>query len=124
MAERLAGARQVTNLTGKLDLLTTAACLESAKLFVGNDSGLMHMAAAVGAPTLGLFGPSRETIYGPYGRHTASVRTDLSYEEITGAPGYDYRSHESRMTSLSIDKAERAALALLEDVRVDSESLA
>lgn len=123
VAEALAGL-EVTDLTGQLDLLTTAACLARAAFFVGNDSGLMHMAAAVGTPTLGLFGPSRETIYGPYGNHTAAVRTDLSYEEITSAPGYDYRSHESRMTTLSIDKAEGAALALLEDIRENSESLA
>jgi ADP-heptose:LPS heptosyltransferase len=33
---------------------------------VGNDSGLMHMSAAVGTPTLGLFGPSDHLMYGPY----------------------------------------------------------
>src|SRR5205085_8020560 len=46
------------DLVGKTDLLTAAAVLRRAALFIGNDTGLMHIAAAVGAPTLGLFGPS------------------------------------------------------------------
>ena len=55
------------DLVGKVDLLTTFASLKHARIFIGNDSGLMHMAAAAGAPTLGLFGPSDEALYGPWG---------------------------------------------------------
>jgi len=103
---------RVMNFTGKLDLLTTAAALKRSALFIGNDSGLMHMAATVGCPTLGLFGPSREQTYGPWGENTAAVRTDLSYDEIVNQPGYDYRKQDSHMLSLSVDKAERAAREL------------
>jgi ADP-heptose:LPS heptosyltransferase len=39
-------------------------------LFVGNDSGLMHLAAAAGTPTLGLFGPTAAAEYAPAGRRT------------------------------------------------------
>ena len=46
---------------GQLDLLTSYACLKRARLFIGNDSGAMHLAAAAGAPTLGLFGPIRRS---------------------------------------------------------------
>jgi ADP-heptose:LPS heptosyltransferase len=42
-------------------------------LFVGNDSGLMHLAAAAGAPTLGLFGPTDAAEYGPAGRRAAAT---------------------------------------------------
>lgn len=54
-------------------LLETAALLQCADLFVGNDSGLMHMAAAVGTPTIGLFGPTNVTQYAPWGAHCQSV---------------------------------------------------
>ncbi len=64
----------VTDLAGKLSILDTGACLARARLFVGNDSGLMHMAAAAGTPTLGLFGPTDEGVYGPWGDHCDSVR--------------------------------------------------
>lgn len=66
---------QVIDLTGQLDLVAAAACLQRAHLFVGNDSGLMHMAAAAGAPVLGLFGPTDERVYGPWGPNARSVRS-------------------------------------------------
>lgn len=97
------------DFVGKLDLLTIAAAMQRSSLYVGNDSGLMHLAAASGVPTLGLFGPSREEVYGPWGEKTGAVRTDLSYDEIIRQPGYDYRSQDSHMLSLSVDKAQRAA---------------
>jgi ADP-heptose:LPS heptosyltransferase len=43
-------------------------------LFVGNDSGLTHLAAAAGAPMLGLFGPTSVEEYAPAGRRTAVAR--------------------------------------------------
>lgn len=116
MAEPVLGAvpaERRIDLAGKLDLLTAAACLGRADLFVGNDSGLMHLAAAMGVPTLGLFGPSREEHYGPWGPRAAAVRTDLSYDAILATPGYDYLSHETRMESLSVEKARSAAVDLL-----------
>jgi ADP-heptose:LPS heptosyltransferase len=102
-------AERRIDLAGRIDLLTAYACLQRASLFVGNDSALMHMSAAAGTPTLGLFGPSREQHYGPWGRCAASVRTELSFDEIIGAPGYDHRSSESRMTTLSVDRVAEAA---------------
>lgn len=61
-----AGARGI-DFVGKGDILTSAAAIQRATLFVGNDSGLMHLSAAAGVPTLGLFGPTRWWIYGPRG---------------------------------------------------------
>lgn len=110
--EAVPPARRV-DLAGKLDLLVAAACLGRAGLFVGNDSGLMHLAAAMGVPTLGLFGPSREQHYGPWGSRALAVRTELSYEEILAAPGYDYTRHDSHMGTLSVEKVLAAALQLI-----------
>jgi len=100
------------NLVGEIDLLTAYAVLRRSSLFVGNDSGLMHIAAASGVPTLGLFGPSREEHYGPWGRKTAWVRTQKTYDELVGEPGYDHRRTESLMSSLTVDQVEEAAISL------------
>jgi len=100
------------NLAGKLDLLTAYAVLRRSALFIGNDSGLMHIAAASGVPTLGLFGPSREEHYGPWGEKTASVRTCKTYDELVRRPGYDHRNTGSLMSSLSTRQVEEAAVSL------------
>jgi lipopolysaccharide heptosyltransferase III len=67
----LAALPQAIDLVGRLTLPEAAACLARCALFVGNDSGLMHLAAAAGAPTLGLFGPTPAAEYAPAGRLTA-----------------------------------------------------
>lgn len=50
--------------TGSLTRL--AALIQRCRLYVSNDCGPMHVAAAVGTPTIGLFGPSRPDIWFPY----------------------------------------------------------
>ncbi len=80
---RFATARErVIDLTGKTDLLTAYACLKQARIYLGNDSGLMHLAAAAGVPTIGLFGPSDERLYGPWGGDARAVRGPRSYEDF------------------------------------------
>ncbi len=51
------------------DLLTVAAALKCCSAFIGNDSGLSHLAAGLGLPTLALFGPSDPIRYAPFGAH-------------------------------------------------------
>lgn len=81
------------DLVGRLSLPEVAACLRRATLFVGNDSGLMHLAAAAGAPTLGLFGPTNAGEYGPAGRSARAVVA-------------------SSMAGISVDQVAEAARAL------------
>lgn len=71
---------RLIDLVGKIDLLTAYACLKRARLFVGNDSGLMHLAAAAGAPTLGLFGPSDDRLYAPWGPKARTLRCPRDFE--------------------------------------------
>lgn len=75
MAEPLLAALpDAIDMVGRLSLPEVSACLARASLFIGNDSGLMHMAAAAGAPTIGLFGPTDADVYGPSGRAAVAVR--------------------------------------------------
>ncbi len=57
-APLVAALPEAIDLRGKLTLAEVVACLERCRLYVGNDSGLMHLAAATGVPTVGLRGTS------------------------------------------------------------------
>lgn len=105
------GRERAIDLVGTTDLLTAAAALRRCALFIGNDTGLMHIAAAVGTPTLGLFGPSPVEQYAPWGSCTAVVQTAVPREALLG-PGFDHRTTDTLMDSLSVDMAEAAARAL------------
>ena len=76
-----AGPRGI-DLVGKGDILASAAAIEAADLFVGNDSGLMHVAAALGRPTLGLFGPTEWWLYGPWGPRTRIAASNETQGEF------------------------------------------
>ncbi|MBX9634354.1 MAG: glycosyltransferase family 9 protein [Magnetospirillum sp.] len=102
-------ADRCLDLVGKVDLATVHACLKRTAFYLGNDSGLMHIAAASGTPTLGLFGPSSEIFYGPFGPACASVRGPRSFEDICHAADYDYRSQDCMMLDLSVDRVVAAA---------------
>lgn len=103
----LSETHQVINLVGKTDPLEAAACLERAALCLANDSGLMHIAAAVGTPTLGLFGPSFDREYSPWGARTAFLRgAPFHGLENTPDPG-------ALMQAISVDAVVSAAKRLL-----------
>lgn len=78
------------DLCGTTDLLQAAAVLQQASVFVGNDSGLGHIASAVGIPTLTVFGPGQPERYHPWGKHSYwrvapdNKLEDLSAEIIAG----------------------------------------
>lgn len=90
-----------------------AAILARCALYIGNDSGLMHCAAASGIPTLGLFGPTRDDWYRPWGDHAAFVRTKESFTELTGAPDFDVKKTGSLMGALETVDVIKAAERLL-----------
>jgi heptosyltransferase-3 len=104
-------AERRLDLVGKTDLPTAGAVLRRAALFVGNDSGLMHIAAAAGAPTLGLFGPTQASHYAPWGAHAAVVQTTIPALDLYG-PDFDHRTADTMMDSLSVAAAEAAATLL------------
>ncbi len=70
------------SLAGKGSMRVTGAVIELADLFLGNDAGPMHLAAAVGTPTVAIFGLSNWNAWGPYtgsmpGHLATIVRLDL-----------------------------------------------
>lgn len=104
---------EVIDAFGLLSLPETAACLEKSSLFIGNDSGLMHLAAASHIPTLGLFGPSRPEHYRPWGEKTSFVTTSIPYEQLVWVTSdYDPKTTSSLMESLTVDTVEKAAVSL------------
>jgi heptosyltransferase III len=58
---------QLTTIAGLINIRTLAAVIKRSALFIGNDSGVMHIATAVGTPIVALFGPSNPTEWGPRG---------------------------------------------------------
>ena len=107
----MSGGREVIDLVGTHHLLLVYSCLKRSAFFVGNDSGLMHMAAAAGIPTLGLFGPSREDHYAPWGDKCASVRTDLEYSDIF-PPDFNHVTTDSLVGTLGVNKVEQEMRSL------------
>ena len=71
----------IINLMGT-ELALTYGCLSMCKLFIGNDSGLMHLSASTGINTIGLFGPTRDDWYRPYGKNCYVVRTKENVQEL------------------------------------------
>jgi ADP-heptose:LPS heptosyltransferase len=70
---------QIIDLMGETLTLTGAYMLKS-NLFIGNDSGLMHLSTASHLPTIGLFGPTNDKIYAPKCDNCYVMRTKESYE--------------------------------------------
>jgi heptosyltransferase-1 len=75
MAREIPGTIDVT---GKTSLRQLTALLEGAALVVANDSGPMHIAAALGRPLVTPFGPTNPVRTGPYGRMDSVIRLDIS----------------------------------------------
>ncbi len=88
-----------------LDILAAAALAERATLCIGNDNAMTHIAAAMGAPTLTLFGPTDERVRAPRGPRARTLR-GKSFEEAA-------LDEAAAMDDISIDAVEAAALDLL-----------
>lgn len=92
-----------------LDLLGAAALMQRATLVIGNDNALTHIAAAMGAATLTLFGPTDERVRAPYGQRARTLR-GRSLEALAAAGALDAGT---AMEDVSIDAVEAAAIEAL-----------
>lgn len=66
--------RRAISFAGNLQIRQLAACIEQCDLFVTNDTGPMHIAAAVGTPTVSLFGPGNHIRFQPIGALHQTIR--------------------------------------------------
>ena len=69
-----AGGAKVRDLTGH-DLRNGILAMAAASVAISNDSGLMHIAAAIGTPTMGIFGPTDPWLWAPLNGLAATIRT-------------------------------------------------
>ncbi|MGZ0709066.1 glycosyltransferase family 9 protein [Coraliomargarita sp. W4R53] len=89
-AELCPSAGNIINIAGKTDLRQVIALIQEASVVVANDSGPVHIAAAVGTPVLGLYGPTPPALYGPYPLENPSNRT--------------IQSEDGTMASITVDQ--------------------
>ena len=74
--------RAIIDLMGE-NVTQTHSFMKRSNLFIGNDSGLMHLSAAANIPTIGLFGPTNDIIYSPFGEKCSIIRTNETYEDFS-----------------------------------------
>ena len=66
------------NLVGKTSLTELIACLQGCSLLLTNDTGTMHLAAALGVPTVTIFGSTEPILTGPLGDHHRIIRQHVA----------------------------------------------
>lgn len=76
--EAIARATGALNLAGEASLIESAALIAAAKVLVAGDSGLLHIAAGLGTPTLALFGPSDPLKWAPKGERDRVFGSNFS----------------------------------------------
>jgi predicted lipopolysaccharide heptosyltransferase III len=99
------------SMAGLAGVRTFAAVLKRSALFVGNDSGAMHIATAVGAPVVALFGPSNPAEWGPRGGPT-----EVIYKGVDCRACFHptcYRDEQNCMKLISVDEVMAAVRGLL-----------
>ena len=103
----------VTNLAGQLNLSLLGALIKRAALFFGVDSAPMHLAAALQTPTVALFGPSGEFMWGPWQVPHHVVSGDCLIRPC-GQDGCNGSKVCNSLRDLPVEKVERAIDDMLE----------
>ena len=114
LAQRIQAAARTSlvSIAGLTTLKQFASIAKRAALFVGNDSGAMHMAAAVGTPVVALFGPSNPDEWGPRGG-----RTKVLYKGLDCRACFHptcTRGEENCMRLIAVQEVRAAAQRLLQ----------
>ncbi|OGS10953.1 MAG: hypothetical protein A2234_00030 [Elusimicrobia bacterium RIFOXYA2_FULL_58_8] len=114
--EDLAGPECCFNLTGKTSMAELMEAIRPLKVFVSNDSGPMHIAAALGVPAVGIFGPTtRELGFFPYGSANRVVQTAVACRPCAlHGSGHCPRGHFLCMRLLTAGEVFEAAKGRIE----------
>ncbi|MEI8011042.1 MAG: glycosyltransferase family 9 protein [Candidatus Omnitrophota bacterium] len=75
--------QRVQDVTGKITLSQSAALIAEARQFIGHDSGLLHMAGALGVPSVAVFGPGNKDKWGPKGSQDVVICQELPCSPCT-----------------------------------------
>jgi heptosyltransferase-2 len=107
--------RPPVDLTGKTAIADLPALLSQCHLFIGNDSGAMHVAAAVGLPIVGVFGPTD-----PEGTSPVTPRCTIVQQKAYCSPCFLRRCPTDHrcMTAITADMVEAAARPWLYSIQV------
>jgi len=98
--EALTNKGVIINLVGQTSLQEMTAILKEAALVVGNDSGPLHVAAALSVPLVGLYGPTDPAVVGPYGQLDGVVQASSN---IPRKRRYS-RLKEHQMVNITVDE--------------------
>ncbi len=82
--------RETVSLLEEPPLKVLAALLARASLYLGNDSGVTHLAALLGIPTVALFGPTDPRVWGPIGERVRVIWR--GYEKLSAGESFDNES--------------------------------
>lgn len=103
--------RPLTDIAGKTDLREAIALISRCALFLSNDSGLMHVAGALGIPTVAIFGSTNPATTSPVGEKSVVIHRDVACSPcLKPACPTDFRC----MELIGADEVCRAAQLLLE----------
>jgi len=91
-------------LAGETSVLQLAAVLKHCRLFVGNDNGPMHIAAAVRTPVVALFGPTDPAEWGPWGEGHVVLYKGVDCRECWRR-GTCWRGEENCLRQITVDEA-------------------
>ena len=72
--------------------------MQKSDIFIGNDSGLMHLAVASNLRVISLFGPTNDTVYGPYGDKNIIIRTSENYNYFKSLKIDENKSYMNSIT--------------------------
>jgi heptosyltransferase-2 len=111
----LPAAARVANLIGRTDLRLLTGVLERCRAFVSNDSGAMHLAAAIGVPVTAIFGPTDERITAPAGATGSQSTHDVILHPVFCRPCMlrDCPIDHRCMKRISVDRVFGAVAARL-----------
>lgn len=101
---------RVVDLIGQTDVGELLALIEGARLVVGSDSAAVHIAVGFARPLVGLYGPTRVDLVGPYGRSADVVQRVLPGDRLDHK---DELAGRKIMTRISVEEVLKAAAAQL-----------
>ena len=107
---------EALDLVGQTSFGQLAAMIERSDLYIGNDAGATHLAAAVGTPVIAIFGPTNPAVYGPraaagvalFHADSCPMRERRALGAVSACPGCQC------VKAVTVDEARAAAVRVLQ----------